>query len=241
MSAKPTTTESPDAGRGNILAELRSSGEAAAANGPDLSSLQSRTTRRVSTQTLVMALVLSTSAASLYLMRMQGIKSGFKLKLTDLKVDEGLERLAAPASPQQRQIMADIENSALPFQAPVEKLQKNPFLLEGNETVEAPLDIKLPNQAELDRQKRLADIKSRLGTLQLNGVLQGTVPVARINGKMVKVGDMIEEFFLVAQIHDRCVDLIADGQNFTLNMADGALGGTPARKPGTPVPPTRPR
>ncbi|MFN7430836.1 MAG: hypothetical protein ACK5TP_09670, partial [bacterium] len=54
-----------------------------------------------------------------------------------------------------------------------------------------------------------------------NSVMAGGRPVARINGRLVRVGDKLDEVFRVAAITGRGVQIQADGHVFILELSTG--------------------
>lgn len=235
MSGTPIT-HSPDGAPSNILSDLRASSDTTPSGptGPELSGLPSRSVRRVNTQTLVLALVLTASAASLYMMRKQGMGAGIKFNTTQVKIDADIDNLHAPTTAVQQRILADLERGTEPQQLALEKLHKNPFVLPETEGSSSPTE-----PAVNPRLQREAEIVAALGGIQLNGVMQGPVPLARVNNKLVRVGDRVEKIFLVAQIHDRSIDLIADGQTYTLNMGEASANPTRPNPRAPAAPPRR--
>jgi len=67
-------------------------------------------------------------------------------------------------------------------------------------------------------QARLAKVQSEFNKLELNSVLGGSMPIARISGEAVRVGDKIGDYFTVVAIHGRSVELSAEGEIYTLFM-----------------------
>jgi hypothetical protein len=236
VTAKPITTdlnpapEQPpaDGAAAGILSDLKGSEEAAAMG--DLS-LGARPKRRLSMQTLVLVLVLVASAGALYLMRRQGMEGGMKFKTPAIAHE--LDK-APPSSTSEVRILADLAKSSMPQRDAEARLQKNPFLLDG------PVEGGTAAVPNLDAERQ-SMIKDRLSGIHLNGVMEGPTPLARLNDRLVRVGDIVEDVFLVAQIHDRSVDLIADGHTYSVNMGEGAPAANTVKRPGgkapTPPPP----
>lgn len=216
------------AGAGNLLAELRGAG-----GGGDLPAADSaapKRRRRLHTQTLVLALVLSASVASLYTMRKQGMGAGLKFMPVGT-LDYKAEQLKPEDVRAQQRVMAELARSVSPDSFHDEPLRKNPFKLD------APANIPkaLPGEVQIDAEqaaklKRAQEIQDSFRQLNLNGVMQGPVPLARINGRTVKESDTIDNIFMVVSIHERSVDLMADEQLYTLQMSDTSIPGS--KKPG---------
>lgn len=124
-----------------------------------------------------------------------------------------------------KKVLADLERSRRAVQVPQEHITQDPFELNGVATeVETPeVDPDIARRAEAERLRQAQEarrkaIEADLGKLALQGVMQGTVPVARISGKLYKVGMPVGEYFTITAIEGREVTLRADGQSYTLGM-----------------------
>jgi hypothetical protein len=214
----------PDAAVGaSLLTEMRGGG---GAGGPD--GVISAPPRRISAQLFVIVLVLVVSAAALYLMRRQGMGAGMTFQ--QVKIDQELGELARPADPKHTRILADLALSGAPPAVFTEDLDKNPFVLDAAPSAEDVMPLADPDDearrlAELtkrNREQRDLAIAQALEGIQLHGVMAGRVPLARVNGETVQVGDRIGEYFTVAAIHGRSIDLEADGRVYAVEMSDGS-------------------
>lgn len=151
------------------------------------------------------------------------------------KIDYDAKRVSLDAQ-QQAKILRELAASAHMPKAALDHLEKNPFQLEGAAPATAAVvdDGSAADErrrAELAKQRE-EQIQTTLGSLELNGVMGGPVPLARVSGRTVKVGDTIEDIFIVAQVHDRAVDLLADGKIYTLSMPEGMQTKEPKRRGG---------
>jgi hypothetical protein len=236
MTARATTApvdpvEMPDAPSANILADLRAVGESLA---PEPQAAPSRAIRRVKPQTLVLVLVISATAAVLYVMRRQGMKNGFHFNETLQIKDYDKARVKSTAD--EVRILAELARSTDPGALPPEKIQTNPFLLEHDTTIRGANlgDAEAARRAEQDRlsrEQRQQEIMARFNNIILTSVMEGPSPRAIVSGNLVKVGDTLEDFFTVAQIHDRSMDLLAEGKMYTVRMNDNAVPSTNGKKP----------
>lgn len=225
MSGKPTETppgspeNNPAASTSMLMATLRGS-----EGGPAQASALSARPKRFSSHNAVTALVLLVSAVMLYGMRQAGMRSGMTFK--EMKIDYKREEVSPALLAAQRRVLMDLQRSEKPAQIPSNKLAKNPFEL--LDATPAPMTedrslAEAQRRAEMDRQskaERLLKVQTSLSALQLRSVMEGRVPLARINDQTVRVGDTVAEIFKVARIDGRSVDLVADGQTYTLTMAD---------------------
>lgn len=214
-------TENLDAGGGNILAELRGApaGEAA----PE--TLPAAPRKRISPQTLILALVLVASVAAIWTMRKQGMAAG--VGFTEIKaINYEPEKLKPEDITKRQQVMAELARSAVGAALDEQPLLKNPFRM----ALAAPNPVGTPDAPVARRED---EIRAALAQLTVTSIMQGTVPLARINGKTVKVSDMIDGLFMVTEIGDRSVSLAAEGKIYTVPLSD-----TPGRR-SMPTPPSR--
>ena len=221
----PAAGDTPgDGNDANILAELRGSSDGASGV-PDLSTAAAPK-RRLSVQNLIIVLAVVGSVGALFMMRQQGRSAG--VSFTNVKIEPPPEP-TGPRFPDQARILADLARSTHASTLP-EKLDKNPFKFDAP----APLPGE-PAPAGVDPEAERT--RTLLATLQINAIMQGPTPVARINGRLVRVGDQIDGLLMVSQINDRSVDFIGSGKTYTVNMGDGTHDGAPRRGNPAPRPP----
>jgi hypothetical protein len=238
---KPETHEQqPDAaepGAGSFLSEIRA-GAAADSEQPTVlpGFSAGRAGRRLSLTNIVIVAILTISAGSLYIMRKQGQGAGMTFQVT--KIDYELDKLSAARNDDQR-ILAELARTGPVAQVPPERIQKNPFQIESAQTGGPSSDPeqerrRLAEQERLERERILGEAGDRVGRLELNGIMGGPIPLARISGRTVRVGDTIADIFTVVAIHNdrRTVELVAQGQTFTLSLSDSGSSRTPQRRPG---------
>ncbi len=127
-----------------------------------------------------------------------------------------------------KRIVEVLDRSSTPVQVPTDQIKKNPFqftsaaqpatpIAKGGEDEEARL-ARLKAGEIAARQKKITD---ELGHLKVNGVMEGAVPVARINGETVRLGDTVADgLFTVTAIGGRSVTLQTDGRDYTLTMEE---------------------
>jgi hypothetical protein len=94
------------------------------------------------------------------------------------------------------------------------QLDKNP---QDTGTTTAFLD---PGKVAAERRR--VEIQEWLGRLNVESVMHGRVPIAKISGKLYRVGDALggkeDNLFTVARIQDRSVYLSVDQKEFELSM-----------------------
>jgi hypothetical protein len=203
-------------------------------NGPEFAT---KAVRRVRLTNVVLAVVLTVSAGSLYLMRKQGKGAGLTFQVTKIDYDA---KETGRITPEQQRVLDDLKRLNETKTAATERIHKNPFQLETQAppvpTMET--DAERRRQAEqerLERERRQQEISNRLAGLELNGVMGGNVVLARISGTTVQVGTRVGEVFTVVAIHpeDRTVELSYEDQRYTLRMAE--TPGAQPRRAATPI------
>jgi hypothetical protein len=232
MSGRPNQPQSSsarggsDATGGNLLAEMRG-GDTIGGEAPPPPPPRAR--RRLKTQNIVIGAVIVLSVGVLYAMRLYGMGAG--ISFATVPIDYQIDGQSARLTAEQRRILQELQLSGEPIRLAMSHIRKNPFQLNTRESSvlgpEVPLD---PNadDADLERQEALErQIAQAMGNLTLNSVMRGRIPIARVNGKIVKVGDTIDGVFTVKAIHDREVELEAPGGKvfaLTMGEADGDSG-----------------
>lgn len=173
--------------------------------------------RKASTGTLILLLVVVVAGGSLAIMRQFGL--GTRLHLIDVKIDYPVEQSRAEDIAQQRKVLAELRDSATSVQVPLDEVKKNPFELALNpEALQAaPPPAPVDRQA-IERERRATLIRTTLASLEVNSIVGGSIPIARISGENVRVGDTVRNLFVVKSIVGRTVELAVDGQTFTLTM-----------------------
>lgn len=115
-----------------------------------------------------------------------------------------------------------LKESYTEHQVPLENLAKDPFNLTGDAT---PVAATNPDDGshEWDQQRRekLQAMESASKSLELSSVLMGSTPLANINGKILRVGDVLhldrqKVDFRVTEIEADAVTLV--GEDAALNV-----------------------
>lgn len=201
------------------------------------------TPKRGPRRIVVAGLVLVGAAAGIFAMRAIGMGPGAALAGLVLDFKPG----ASGSTEVSPWLLADLERSKRAVQVPAEVIDKDPFRLrtdagtplmtddpEAIARAEAARQAKLLEEQRLERERRQRELQTAFGRFELQGIMGGTMPIARISGKLVRVGDMLEGGFKVTQIEGRRVVLVAEDTEFVLEF------GTPSSQPRTP-PRTPPR
>lgn len=235
------TSRTPTEGRsesdaptsGNILAELRGGEAPVLAEG---SFGGSAPARRYNLQTIILVVVVAASAGMLYAMRRHGMGAGFTFQT--VKIDYEWDHLSPVNQAQQQRVLDDLARSGQPIKVTVAQLPKNPFVLDLSVAVPVmdPGHVVDPNAeaarlAEINRKIREREIQNALATVQLQSVMDGRVPIARVNGRFVRVGDTVADVFTVRAIHGRTVELAVDDRVFAVSMEEPMHEGGARRRP----------
>lgn len=209
-------------GEGGGVFRLDALAPGAAASGTDAFAAGKKA--KVSQSALFFLVLVIAGALVLFFMRQVGfgpMASLAKVKAPDYDVTKDLKG----KSGDHKRVLQDLSESSVKTQVPIEQVQKNPFKL--SELVNTnPDQIDDPEKAqrvaaELARREaeaRKRQIESALANLKLHSVIGGSTPVARINDTAVRIGDTIEEVFVVRAIEGRTVELDCDGEVFTISM-----------------------
>ena len=177
--------------------------------------------RKIPDSALLLMLVIAIAGGGLYVMREMGL--GSKIQFTSVTIDYPLESLAQGGN--EHDLLADLRNNSIE-QVPLNQVQKNPFELigEGHMVTDYPVAAagESAEEARLrhEREDRQRLIVRTYADLDLNSVLLGNVPVARISGQTVRVGDLVHGLFRVREITGRAVNLEVDGKLYTLSLGE---------------------
>jgi hypothetical protein len=175
---------------------------------------RSNKTRRVA----VAGLVILGAAGGIYVMRQVGL--GAASVIASIVVDyDPNEFKIGPGDPA---VLAELERGRLAVQVPAETLEQDPFRLIMQSTdqpvIEAPRQV--VSAEELARQQREKKIKDAAAQVDVQSVMGGPIPLARINGTMVRLGDTVLEIFRVHSIEGRAVVLRAGSQLYGYQMGE---------------------
>ncbi len=186
--------------------------------GADLPTGQS-SRARVSTGTLILLLVVVVAGGVLYIMRQFGL--GTRLELVDVKIDYPIDGPRTDTEQHER-VLAALRDSSVAVQVPLEEVKKNPFQLgmKKDEASPEPASTSPYDREAAERARRQQLIRNTFESLELNSVVGGSMPIARISGENVRVGDRVKDLFVVSSIRGRSVELVADGEVYTLTMSN---------------------
>lgn len=169
---------------------------------------------RLPLQAAVVGGVLVVAGVVIYWMHHRGIAPA-KL-LTPMQIRYSIEQTQARHYDGEARIMRSLSQSGPPPQIPIEEIHENPFLLERAPKQEGPIT---PVEAVPVRDEVLIRAEQILAKLRVEMVLNNEQnPLARINGKVYRVGDKIDDVLEVVGISGRSVTLRAKTLLRTVEM-----------------------
>lgn len=174
---------------------------------------------------IVMGIIALGGAVGVVWMRQVGTESGMDFQSAPAAFESTLK---TPAAQQEfERAIEALADSRAPIEVPEHAFRQDPFkvmMADNSETDARKL-------AELERQRQRAaqeeerrsaerrrELQVRLSRLRLQSAMGGRNPIANINGKLVRVGEKIDEFFTVEEIEGGRVVVSAQGQKFELQM-----------------------
>lgn len=182
---------------------------------------------------LVLGMVVAVAGGVLFGMRQLGM--GPKLSLAEIKIDYPLDSDPLNANSDHERILEDLRTGGNVQRVPLEMVQTNPFAWRSLAPKEVPekkqesIEDLSRRQAEERRQKT----RDAAAALVLNSMMGGRVPMARIDGQLVRVGDRVGEYFTVKAISGRSVELASEDEVFSISMnepEDASHPGGPPRR-----------
>lgn len=186
-------------------------------------SLVRRPKRRIPSQTIILVLVVGVSAVALWWMRREGLRTGVSVATTSIDYqDDGKMRDAETYD----KIMDELARAQKPLDVALADFGKSPFMVpQARPTIEQNGEPLVPmnadeQAAQAARERaaaRKAELQMQLQGMTINGIMAGTNPLARIDGKMLRVGDSIGDFKVVG-IEGMTVSLQVDDDTYTLTL-----------------------
>lgn len=240
--SKPTTNENKPKEGGSFLAEIRGSATANVDGSP-----APKPARRMSSSYIIAAVMVVLSAGALFGMRSYGKKAG--LRLEKFEADYKPTKSESATAAQTQKVLAELEAHGTPIQISADAIPRNPFLMSAVIPVVTTPDG--PNKGDLAARRRAEEAAAReqrnrelafadtLKGLEVSAVIMGQRPVARVSGKLYRVGDTIAKIFTVVEITERGVKLGFEGKQYDLVIKKSlnADGTKPEEDPAAPFSP----
>lgn len=185
---------------------------------------------KFSGQVVIAGVVLVIAAGAIYAMRFVGLNAGFGGE--SVKIDYTAQSGTAEMNRRFESVMGQLDASMSAVQlADSAALPAAPFTRpDANGTVEMTVFEEPSSMSDLDRLARMAEeerlarlearaglLKNELARLQVQGIIGGRVPAARVNGQPVTIGAMLGPF-RVKHIERQSVFLEADGTTYELQI-----------------------
>ena len=186
------------------------------------------------------AVLICAAGGLIYSMRKMGIgplKSFAAAPMPDYDVTKGTSKSA-----DHQKVLTELSRATTSTQVPADQVQKNPFRLAdalGSTEDDAADDAKKSEaqrlaaqaRAKKDAEARAKAVENKLNTLKIHAIMNGTVPVARVNEQFVRVGDLIDVLFAVKAINERSIEIDAEGVTYLLSLDEQpSQKGAPKRK-----------
>jgi len=204
---------------------------------------------RVSSSTIMVIGVVLIATGVLWGMRYVGLGAG--QAIASPPIDKDLEKFAASNKVDHRKMLADLQASRVEMQVDEGNVKKNPFRLNGPvaavpvtfEDTSARFSAEAARQEAARKARERADLLAKMENvkqnLRLNGVITGSVPAARINGRVYREHDLIGGIFTLARVFDRAIEMEFEGRTYRIELAGGEGlegNGEPAGDPTGPRP-----
>ncbi|UYV14021.1 MAG: hypothetical protein NCW75_06950 [Phycisphaera sp.] len=170
--------------------------------------------KRLPIQIGIVAGVLLVTGGVIYWMHVRGIAPGKLLKPVEMRYT--IEQTQARHYEGEDRILKSLSLAGPPPQIPLEEIHENPFRLDRAPQEDAPIISAGPVQA---RDQVLVKAEQMLGSMKIEMVLNSeTNPLAKINGKVYRIGDKIDGVLEVVSISGRAVTFRAKTLMRTLEM-----------------------
>jgi hypothetical protein len=192
--------------------------------------------RLVSPQTFVMGLVLVASAAVLLGMRHYG--SGQGISFAVMTFDTAIDQVPGNRLADHQRILAIFDSTSAGVIPPGGSVRKNPFIMVGIADAiprerlagATPEELDAARRAAADRERQEL-IRATIAGLEVQALMKGRVPIARVNGRFVRVGDHIADLLTVVAVGDRGITVEADGRHYEVFMRQSERSPPPPRTP----------
>ncbi|MEM9065454.1 MAG: hypothetical protein AAGB51_08195 [Planctomycetota bacterium] len=177
---------------------------------------------RISAQTVILIMIGVLGAGLLFGMRSFGL--GPVDALTEVKIDYEPPQEAEELRKQVAEVIEELDRSEVPAQIPAEWIERNPFALTVSDDEDvAEARSTGPDESALAAARLRDDVDLAIEGLEIGSIVGGRVPVARVNGEMLQVGDVIDEVLTIQAIEGRVVEVRgADGRVFQVDP-DGVV------------------
>ena len=213
------------------LAEPDSTTGIPSLNKVPMSELHGPKKSKVDNQMLIAGVVLLLGVGAVYGMRYLGMAAG--LDENAVTIDYTSEGGQVDENKRYHEVLSALDESTQVMQFGSElDLPAHPFAMEVAEEYEIAATpgmsederraLQLQRDFENAQEARKNEIMAELYSFQVQGVIGGKRPAARISGQAVRVGMELGDFFQVVEITGRAVVVEADGKRYELAMGQEA-------------------
>ena len=172
--------------------------------------------KRLAVQVGLVACVLAVAGGIIYWMHHRGMAPA-KL-LTPVQMKYSIEQTQARYYEGEDRILRSLAMAGPPPQVPLEDIRENPFRLDRAPQEEAPIT---PTEIRPVRDEVLIKAEKLLDTLSIEMVLNSeTNPLTKINGKVYRVGEKVDDVLEIVSISGRSVTFRAKTLMRTVEMKD---------------------
>ena len=211
------------------MAETDSTGIPSLKQAPESMISSSASESKLNTQIVIAACVLAIGGIAIYGMRYIGMQAGLDENITT--IDYASESNNADFAKRFTSVMKTLDESSVSIQlANREEFPEKPFARPSREeeNYAEPIDPglsqeerdRIASERESERQivQRKENVISEAFRFNLQGIIGGSRPAARISGIPVRKGMGLGEYFKVVEITGRSVIIEADGMRFELSI-----------------------
>lgn len=180
---------------------------------------------KVSAQTVILGVIVVVGAGLLIGMRKFGM--GPISSLTEVKIEYTPNPETAQDREEFDQVLDALARSSDRKQVPSEWLTRDPFVLEGFGVEEEPEEIMVAevqeDQNEIARRQLANNVDSAAENVMIQSVMGGRIPLARIDGKLLQVGDRVETYLTIIGVEGRTVRFMGDDGRIFEAEVEGEL------------------
>lgn len=232
MSSNIDSSGAPE-GSSNIFVNLHqedSTGIPSLKNAPESAISSSASDSKVSVHMVVALAVVAVGAGVIYAMRYIGMKAGLNEEIASIDYTSQSEN--SEFKNRFGEVMGELDESTIavqlkdhdafvdaPFSRPSAMGSSEPLVKpEPGMSEEERLALQRERELELERERRKNAVVSEAMSFELQGVVGGSRPAARVSGQPVSTGSKLGEYFKVIEITGRAVVIEGDGMRFELSM-----------------------
>src|SRR5690606_16882263 len=183
--------------------------------------LATPTKKALPLQAISVGLVLLVGAGSLYLMRRAGTRAGIDFSTTEVinPHDTTIEKFD-----NEEEIPRALE-PRMPEQVPKDQVRGDVFQIAKDGSGDTGTATPFMDPAKVAAERLRVETQEALGRLQVESVMHGRIPIAKISGKLYRIDDTLGgkdgKLFTVVRIEDRSVFLqTVNQQEFELSMVN---------------------